>query len=199
MAKKNLATVNTTNTKSTNTKKEENTMKNTVAKIALTNPTIGTITATQKGVGEPIILRLYNKFDKSEIATVVATLMRMGFEFESTDKVASPTPKESEKIGVASKSSKKTSTKQTKSSKQTKSTKKVEAKKPQTREEALTARYGSIEVRRERMRLRSQIWNEESARVTEEVRASGKYLRKDVWKKKVSERVNARLAEIDKH
>ena len=61
--------------------------------------------------------------------------------------------------------------------------------KPQTRKEAMTAKYGEGYGKRW-----NTLWNEEAAKVAEEVKKSGKRLPKAEWKKLMTERVKARLS-----
>ena len=71
----------------------------------------------------------------------------------------------------------------------TKVQKKASEEKPQTRKEAMTQKYGKDYGKRWNI-----IWNEEAAKVSEEVKKTGKRIPKAEWKKLMTERVKARLS-----
>lgn len=177
MAKKNQKTVaiNTVNVNN----KEENMKKNnniTGASVVMTKKGCGTITLNQPMIHGPIYLTVFNVTSeiKSDVAEKVNEFKAAGFEIT----------KVTQHEAVAASPKKPTDTEKVATDKVTK-----------TREEALTEKYGDLDTRRAYAQKRSTIWNEEAAKIAEEVKKTGKRLRKDAWKKLMNERVNARMAE----
>lgn len=208
MAKKNQKTVAINNT--TNTVKEEKNMKKnnniTGASVVMTKKGCGTITLNQPIIHGAIYLTVFNVTSEivGDVSEKVKEFKAAGFEITKVTQheavAASPkkpiTLAEQYRKNLAEINGKVNVEKKTASPKKPTDTEKVATDKvTKTREQSLTEKYGDLDTRRAYAQKRSTIWNEEAAKIAEEVKKTGKRLRKDAWKKLMNERVNARMAE----
>lgn len=174
MAKKNQKTV-AINTVNVNNKEEKNMKKNnniTGASVVMTKKGCGTITLNQPMIHGSIYLTVFNVTSEinGDVAEKVKEFKAAGFEIT----------KVTQHEAVAASPKKPTSN---------------DSPITKTRAEALTEKYGDLDTRRAYAQKRSAIWNEEASKIAEEVKKTGKRLRKAEWKKLMTERVNARMAE----
>lgn len=204
MAKKNQKTV-AINTVNVNNKEEKNMKKSnniTGASVVMTKKGCGTITLNQPMIHGSIYLTVFNVTSEinGDVAEMVKQFKAAGFEITKVTQheavAASPkkpiTLAEQYRKNLAEINGKVKVEKKTASPKKPTSNDSPITK---TRAEALTEKYGDLDTRRAYAQKRSAIWNEEASKIAEEVKKTGKRLRKAEWKKLMTERVNARMAE----
>lgn len=202
MAKKNQKTVAINNT--TNTVKEEKNMKkntNIGASVVMTKKGCGTITLNQPIIHGAIYLTVFNVTSEivGDVAEKVKEFKAAGFEITKVTQHEAVAASPKKPINYAEEYKKNLAAVNNKVKVETKT---ASPKKPtsekvnKTREEALTEKYGDLDTRRAYAQKRSTIWNEEAAKIAEEVKKTGKRLRKEAWKKLMNERVNARMNDI---
>lgn len=203
MAKKNQKTVAINNT--TNTVKEEKNMKKnnniTGASVVMTKKGCGTITLNQPMIHGSIYLTVFNVTSEinGDVAEKVKEFKAAGFEITKVTQheAVAASPKKSINYAEEYKKNLAAVNNKVKVETKTASPKKPTSEKvtTKTRAEALTEKYGDLDTRRAYAQKRSAIWNEEASKIAEEVKKTGKRLRKAEWKKLMNERVNARMAE----
>ena len=154
---------------------KKNINNNTGASVVMAKKGCGTIILSQPMIHGPIYLTVFNVTNEivGDVAEKVKEFKAAGFEIT----------KMTQHEAVAASPKKPTSEKATTNDKPI----------TKTRGEALTEKYGSLDKRREYIQRKNQIWNEEAAKISEEVKKTGKRLRKDAWKKLMDERVTSRL------
>lgn len=195
MAKKNI------NNNTVNKKEEKNMKKNTNgASVVMTKKGCGTITLNQPMIHGPIYLTVFNVTSEivGDVSEKVKELKAAGFEISkiTQHEAVAASPKKSVTLEEQYRKNLAEINGKVKVEKKTASPKKPTSEKVnKTREEALTEKYGDLDTRRAYAQKRSTIWNEEAAKIAEEVKKTGKRLRKDAWKNLMNERVNARMAE----